>query len=151
MYDCMRSSEKRKKNPYLCVCACMCVWGARANQRHTRHHRSSRLCEWSLKSVRAQACVLVLFRKSLYCVCLSAGAHRDTNTHTQATLKTQANTCQEMIGNQHFHSSTPSQYSATRNTHTHWSDESPVKTSDGRADNLLSDKSSCLYRGETES
>ncbi len=44
---------------------------------------------------------------------MSAGAHRDTkiHTHTQATLKTQGNTCQEMIENQHFHSSTVSQYS----------------------------------------
>ncbi len=27
---------------------CMIVWGARANQGHTRHHHSSRVCEWSL-------------------------------------------------------------------------------------------------------
>jgi hypothetical protein len=34
---------------------CMIVWGARANQRHTRHHRSSRVCEWSLH-VRTRVC-----------------------------------------------------------------------------------------------
>jgi hypothetical protein len=88
--------------------------------------------------------------QSLYCVCFSAGAHRDTNTHTH-TLKTQANTCQAMIENQHFHSSTVCQYSATRNTNTHWSDESPAKTPDGRADNWLLFKKRYLYRGETES
>ncbi len=32
----------------VCMFVCMIVWGARANQRHTRHHRSSRVCEWSL-------------------------------------------------------------------------------------------------------
>ncbi len=78
------------------------------------------------------------------------GAHRDTKKHAH-TLKTQANTCQVMIDNQHFHSSTVSQYSATRNTHTHWSDESPEKTPDGRADNWLLTKISSLYRGKTGS
>jgi hypothetical protein len=34
---------------------CMIVWGVRANQRHTRHHCSSRVCEWSLHA-RARAC-----------------------------------------------------------------------------------------------
>ncbi len=56
-----------------------------------------------------------------------------------------------MIENQHVHSSTVSQYSATRNTHTHESDESPAKTPDGRADNWLAFKSSHLYPVETES
>jgi hypothetical protein len=41
-------------------------------------------------------------------------------------------------------------YSATRNTHTHSSDESPAKTPGSRTENWLSDKKSCLYRGETE-
>ncbi len=27
---------------------CMIVWGASKNQRHTRHHRISRVCQWSL-------------------------------------------------------------------------------------------------------
>jgi hypothetical protein len=71
------------------------------------------------------------------------------HTYTQPTLKTQANACQVMIENQHVQSSTVSQYSATRNTHTHPSDESPAKTSGGRADNWLLIKSSTLYRGET--
>ncbi len=56
-----------------------------------------------------------------------------------------------MIDNQHFHSSTASQCSATGNTHTHASDESPEKTPGDRADNWLLDKTSDLYRGETES
>ena len=55
-----------------------------------------------------------------------------------------------LIENQHFHSSTVSQYSATRNTHTHESDESPAKMSGGRADNWLLFKESPLCRGETE-
>jgi hypothetical protein len=83
---------------------------------------------------------------------LSAGAHLDTKTHTntQATLKTQANTWQGMIENQHFHSSTASKYSATRNTHTHSSDESPAKMSGERSDNVLLDKERALYQGEKE-
>jgi hypothetical protein len=56
-----------------------------------------------------------------------------------------------MIENQHFHSSTVSQYSATRNTQTHRSCESPAKISGGRADNWLLYKERCLHRGETES
>jgi hypothetical protein len=37
-------------------------------------------------------------------------------------------------------SSTESQYTVTRNSHTHWSDERPVKMSGDRADNWLLDK-----------
>ncbi len=65
--------------------------------------------------------------------------------------KRQANTCQVMIENQHLHSSTVSQYSTTKNTHTHESDESPAKTPGSRTDNWLSDKTSILSREETES
>jgi hypothetical protein len=36
-------------------------------------------------------------------------------------------------------------------THTHLSDESPVKTPAGRAENWLLDNQIFLYRGETES
>jgi hypothetical protein len=56
-----------------------------------------------------------------------------------------------MIENQHFRSNKVSQYSETRNTHTHLSDESPAKTPGGRADNWLFVKLRNLYRGETES
>ena len=59
--------------------------------------------------VYARACMLVLFRSSLYCVCLSAGAHRDTNT--QETQKTQANTWQVMIG---INTCTQAQYLSTQ-------------------------------------
>jgi hypothetical protein len=55
-----------------------------------------------------------------------------------------------MIENQHCHSSTVSQYSATRNTHTHTSDEGPDKMSGGRSDNWLWLKWIYLHRGETE-
>jgi hypothetical protein len=84
-------------------------------------------------------------------VCRCTPWHNKTHIHTQATIKTQANTSQKMMENQHFHSSTVSQYSATRNTHTHPSHESPAKMSGCRADNWLLSKESCLYRGETES
>ena len=79
------------------------------------------------------------------------GRDTDNLSHTQTTLKRQANTCQAMIENQHFHSSTASQYPATRNTHTHTSDESPPKTPGSRADNWLLFKEIVLYRGYTES
>jgi hypothetical protein len=82
-----------------------------------------------LKRVRViSACVCERVRAgtipliSLYCVCLSAGAHRDTKTHThkQATLKTQANTCQVMIENQHIlYTFTQAQYLSTQQRGTH--------------------------------
>jgi hypothetical protein len=50
-------------NTQVCMFVCMIVWGARANQRHTRHHRSSIVREWSLH-VRASvfwqlSCMLI--------------------------------------------------------------------------------------------
>jgi hypothetical protein len=75
--------------------------------------------------VRACVCAGIISLISLFCVFLSVGAQCDTKTHThiQATLKTQAHTGQVMIAHQHFrsdfHSTTVSQYLATRNTHTH--------------------------------
>ena len=63
-----------------------------------------------------------------------------TKKHTQANLKTQANKCKVLIENQHFHSTTVSQYSATKKTHTHSSDESPSKTPGGRVDSLFLSK-----------
>jgi hypothetical protein len=115
----------------VCVCVCICVWGARANQRHTRHHGSSRVCEWSLH-VRECDCFHYFVNLSIVPVCLS-------------------NTCPEINRNRHFNSGTVSQYSATRNTHPYRSDESPAKTPGSRADKLLFCKWSPLYRGETES
>jgi hypothetical protein len=55
------------------------------------------------------------------------------------------------VKNQHFHSTTVSQYSATRNKHTHPRIESPAKMPGGRDDNWLYSKERPLYRGETES
>jgi hypothetical protein len=68
--------------------------------------------------VCARACAGTISLISALCVCLAAGARRDTTkqTHTKATIETQANTRQKIMENQHFHSSTVSQYSATRNT-----------------------------------
>jgi hypothetical protein len=54
---------------HVCTFVCMIVWGARANQRHTRHHRSSRVCEWSLSlHVRLRvswhlSCMLIIVDK----------------------------------------------------------------------------------------
>jgi hypothetical protein len=98
----------------------------------------------------ARLCWYYFANLSTVSVCLPVHTMTHTHTHTQATQKTQANTWQVMIENQHCHSTTVSQYSATKNTQTHSSDESPAKTPGGRADNWLLDKTSVLYRGETE-
>jgi hypothetical protein len=60
--------------------------------------------------------------------------HTYTHNHTHSTLSLKHSTL----------------YTSTRNTHTHQSDESPAKTSGGRADNWLLDNERYLYRGETE-
>ncbi len=50
----IRKKHTEKYNIYLntytrvCMFVFMIYWGERANQRHTHHHRSSRVCEWSL-------------------------------------------------------------------------------------------------------
>ncbi len=146
MYDCVRSESGselgrqlsgilRKDNKHtriLCLCMDMCM---RSESESTSHSSPTQL-----KGVQVIPACVHYFANLSTGVCWSPGAHRDTkhtHTHTQATPKTQANACQVMIENQHLHSSSISQYSATRNTHTHWSDESPVKTPGNRADNWL--------------
>ncbi len=75
----------------LCVSVGMCVCGARANQRHTRHHRSSRVCEWCLH-VCASACAFwyYLANASTVSVCLTVclQVHTKTHTHTSNTKNT---------------------------------------------------------------
>jgi hypothetical protein len=70
---------------------------------------------------RARVCSGTISLISLYCVCLFAGAHRDahTHTHTQATLKTLTNSCQEIIEKQHLHSSKGKKEQIYTYTHTH--------------------------------
>jgi hypothetical protein len=116
-----------------------------------RERISVTLVTTSAQGVPARAHGWRYFFANLSTVSMCLLVHTVTHTHTQATLKTQANTCQVLIENQHFHSSTVSQYSVTRNTHTHRSDESPSKMFGGRSDNWLLDKTSHLYQGETES
>jgi hypothetical protein len=130
MYDCMRSESVsgilRKPHKQTCILVCLCMYVCVRIESESASHSSPP----QLKGVRvisacalAHVCVCALlwwyYFSHLHCVSLSAGAHRDTKyTHTQATLKTQANTCQVMIANQHLHSTTVSQYSATTNTNT---------------------------------
>jgi hypothetical protein len=100
MYDCMRSEREsdselgnelsgilRRRKMHTCVSVYVyVVYEERERISVTLVTTAAQgVCEWS-----------------------AAGAHRDTKTisHTHATLKTQANTCQVMIENQHFHSST---------------------------------------------
>jgi hypothetical protein len=139
MYACMRSESEselgnqlsgrlRKANKQTCIFVCFCMYVC------MRSESESRLCWYYFANL------------STVSVCLPV------QTHTQATLKTQAHTCQVMIENQHFHSIAVSQCSVTRkNTHTHCNDGSPAKTPSGRVDNWFSDKESRLYRGETKS
>ncbi len=138
--------NKLKKNKYIHIqthkYSCWYVWLYEERER----------ISFTLVTTAAQACASDL----CMCVCVCACSYYFANlstvsvisrctpwlkqhscTHSQATLKTQVKRWQEMIDNQHFHSSTVSQYSVTRNTHTHWSDESPAKTPGGSADNWL--------------
>jgi hypothetical protein len=112
---------------------CMIVREARANQRHTRHHQSSRVCECDL---HGRVCELV--------ECVSW--HYFANPSTlSACLSVHVRPCVLMLIKYSTLQTT------TRNTHTHRRDESPAKMSAGRVDNLLPRKSILLYRGETES
>ncbi len=110
--------RKSNKQTSILVCLCIYVYEERAHQRYTRHHRSSRMSGVICVSARMIVCWYYFPNLSTVSVCLPVHTVTQTHTHTQATLKTQANTCQEMIENQHSHSSTVSQY-ATTNTHTH--------------------------------
>jgi hypothetical protein len=64
----VRYTQQSKQTTYLhahthahtvCMIVCMFVWGSRANQPHTRHHRSSRVCQWSLHVVRTTVTTIV--------------------------------------------------------------------------------------------
>jgi hypothetical protein len=132
MYDCLRSENEpelgnkmsgilRKTNKQTCILVCPCMYMCMRSESESASHSSPPQLKGD-------------------CVGLSS-----THTHTQATLKTQANTCQEMVENTQV-----SKYSTTRNKHTHWSDESPAKMSGGRTDNWLLFKPSPLYGRETE-
>jgi hypothetical protein len=65
--SCQVSSEKIKKNSYRVSVICLC--GARVNQRHTRHHRSSGVCECSVHvRERASVCAGTISLISLLCL-----------------------------------------------------------------------------------
>jgi hypothetical protein len=101
MYDCMRSESESELGNQLsgiltegkketCILVCLCMYVCMRSESESASHSSPP----QLKGVRViSACVfvstfvLVLFRKSLHCVCLSAGAHRDTKTQTQTHKK----------------------------------------------------------------
>ncbi len=167
MYDCMRSESEselgnhlsgilRKTNKQTNVPVCLCMYVCMRSESESASHSSPpQLTGVRVISTFVCACVCAGTTSliSLLClfICRCTLWHKNTHTHTQATLQTKANTFQVIIENQHFHSSTASQYSATRHTHTHRSDESPAKMSGGRTDNWLPHKPRPLYPGETES
>ena len=172
MHDCMRSKSEselanklsgilnktnKQTNMHTCVSVYVCVYEERERISVTLVTTAAQACASHL-CMCARVCVCWYYFANLTTVSLHLPLHtvkQKTHTHspshTQATLKTQVNACRVMVENQHFHSGSASQYSATRNTHTHTSDESPAKMSGGRADKMLLFKSSTLYRGETES
>ena len=108
----------KQTNTHACVSVYVCVYAERERISVTLVITAAQGCPSDLyQCVRARVCCYYFANLSTVSVCLPV--HTVTHTHTQATLKTQENTCQVMIDNQHFHSSTVSRYSATRNTHTH--------------------------------
>ncbi len=154
-YDCKRSESEsesgnqlsgmlRKASKQTCVLVCQCMYMCMYMCMRRESESASHSPPPQLQGVRViSACARTRACSStgslislLYLfVCRCTPRHKKTHTHTQATQKTQAHTCQVMIENQHVHSSAVSQYSVTNNTHTHSSDESPSKTPDGRVDN----------------
>jgi hypothetical protein len=133
----VRYAQKSKQtNMHTRVSVYVCVYEERERISFTlittaAQGRASDLCMCS----RARACWYYFANLSTVYACLPARRDTNTHTHTQAILKTQSNTRQVIIEKQHLHSSNVSQYSATRKTHTHPSDESPAKMSVCRADN----------------
>ncbi len=144
--------RSKQTNMHTCVSVFVCVWGARVNQRHTRHHRSSRVCAWFLH-VRARwhyfanlstvSVCLPVHTVTHDCVCVFM-CHTHTITHMcscDTTIHTK-NTGQYMPSNDWIStlSTLKRSISETRHKHTHRSDERPAKMSDGRADKWLLDK-----------
>ncbi len=133
-YDCKRNESEseldnqlsghmilRKENKQTCILVCLCMYVCMRSESESGSHPSPP----QLKGVRViSPCARVCVRDgtssliSLLCLFVCR-VHTETHTHThkQTTLKTQTNTCQVMIENQHVHSSTVSQDSVTRNTH----------------------------------
>ncbi len=76
----LRKQQKTYVYTYTRVCmfVCMIYWGARANQRHTRHHRSSRVCEWSL-----HVCVLECVLTAAVLHANNCGQTKSRYGHTQ--------------------------------------------------------------------
>jgi hypothetical protein len=111
----------RKASKQTCILVCLCMYVCMRSERESASNSSPP----QLKGVRViSACARSLacwyYFANLSTVSVSLPVHTVTHkkrTHTQAALKTQAKTCQVMIEKQHVHSSTVSQYSATRNTH----------------------------------
>jgi len=89
---------------YMCECVC-CYYFVRLSESHSSppQLKGVRVISACART-RVYAGAISLISALCLFVCLSAGAHRDTKaqTHTQATLKTQANTCQVMIENPSF-------------------------------------------------
>jgi hypothetical protein len=148
IYDCMGSESEQELGNQLSriltkankqTCMCLCMYMCMRSEGESASHSSPP----QLNGVRVPAgvCARVwagtISLISLLCLFVCRCTRWDTKTHihTQATLETQANTRQVMMENQHLF--TVSQSSATRNTHTHQSDERPAKMSGGRADNWL--------------
>ncbi len=135
MYDCMRyeseselgnqlSGVLTKANKQTCILVCLCKYMCMRSESEstlvTLVTTAAQECASDL-CMCARVCVCWYYFTHLWTVsvCLQVHTVTQTHTHTQATRKTQAYTCQVMIENQHFHSSTVSQYSAPSNTHTH--------------------------------
>jgi hypothetical protein len=121
MYDCMRSETEselcnqlsrilRQENKQTCILVCLCMYMCMRRESQSASHSSPP----QLNGVRvisacvcARVCAGNISLISLLClfVCRYTTWHKNTHTHTQATRKTQENTCQVMMENQHFHSS----------------------------------------------
>ncbi len=156
MYDCMRSEieselgnplsgilrKSKQTNMHTCVSVYVCVYEERQRISVTLVTTAAQGCASDLCTcASARVCWYYFADLSLLClfVCRCTPRHKHTHTHTSSTK----NTGKYMPRNDRkstLSRSAVSQCSATRNTHTHRSEESPAKTPSGRADNWLLSK-----------
>ncbi len=109
-------------------------------------NRISRVYECALQ---VRVCVLLLFRESIHCVCLSVCTCTSVCPEVCIYNAEVLSMCNKhlMLGQKYSVNS----HEKRSNTHTHLTDESTAKMSGVRTDNWLLFKSSVLYRGEKES
>ena len=144
----MFSAKEKERDKHACMHMQVCIHVPTAAQPHLKGVRVWSVCAATTSLIHPlclSVCLYMYVRVSWY-------IHSPCSTNIWCWVNQLSYTLiRTLTPIQHFHASTVSQYSATRNTHTHWRDESSAKTPGDRTDNWLLNKLRFLYRGETES